>query len=55
MLYKRSLLRPPTAQEQGHLRQLYRDIEADGQGQPARDWAVLSCFSVLTSMEGLFY
>lgn len=54
-LYKRTLLRPPTESELGHLRQLYRDVEADGQPNPARDWAILSCFSVLTSMEGLFY
>lgn len=54
-LYKRALLRPPSGRELSHLKQLYRDIEADGQGQPARDWAILSCFSVLSSMENLFY
>lgn len=54
-LYKRALLRAPTAQEVSHLRQLYRDIEADQQPDPARDWAILTCFSVLTSMESLFY
>lgn len=54
-LYKRALLRAPTSAEVSHLRQLYRDIEADGQAQPARDWAILSCFSVLSSMESLFY
>lgn len=54
-LYKRALLRPPTATEVDHLRQLYRDIEADNQPNPARDWAILSCFSVLSSMESLFY
>ena len=54
-LYERVLLRAPTAREVSHLRQLYRDIEADSQPQPARDWAILTCFSVLTSMESLFY
>lgn len=54
-LYKRTLLRAPTDQELTHHRELYRAIEADGQPNAARDWAILSCFSVLTSMEGLFY
>ncbi len=55
LLYKRSILRPPSTREVTHMRQLYRDIEADGSPEPARDWAILSCFSVLTSMEALFY
>lgn len=54
-LYKHSVLRPPSTREISHLRQLYRDIEADGSSKPAREWAILSCFSVLTSMEALFY
>ncbi|MCA9554232.1 MAG: hypothetical protein KC933_29625 [Myxococcales bacterium] len=54
-LYKRALLRAPTSAEVSHLTQLYRDIEADQQPNPARDWAILTCFSVLTSMESLFY
>ncbi|MEQ8276865.1 MAG: hypothetical protein RMA76_26265 [Deltaproteobacteria bacterium] len=54
-LYQRALLRVPTPDEVEHHRQLYRDIEADGQPNAARDWAVLSCHAVLTSMESLFY
>lgn len=54
-LYQRALLRAPTPQELGHHRALYRSIESDGQANAARDWAILSCFSVLTSMESLFY
>lgn len=54
-LYKRALLRAATPAEIAHHRQLYLDISADGEADAARDWAVLSCFSVLTSMESLFY
>lgn len=54
-LYQRALLRNPTPDEVAHHRQLYRDIEADGQPNAARDWAILSCHAVLTSMESLFY
>lgn len=54
-LYKRVHQRMPLEREVLHLRQLYRDLEADGAPDPARDWAVLSCFSVLTTMEALFY
>lgn len=54
-LYQRGLLREPKAREIEHLTQLYRDLEADGGANPARDWATLSCFSVLTSLEALFY
>lgn len=54
-LYRRSLLRNPTERELAHHLELYRAVEADGQDRPGRDWAVLSCFAVLTSEEGLFY
>ena len=54
-LYKQALLRPATPAEIAHHRQLYADIAADGGPDAARDWAILSCFSVLTSMESLFY
>jgi hypothetical protein len=53
-LYERALLRPATESETEHLRDLYRDVEP-GSAQPARDWAVLSCFAVFTSVEQLFY
>lgn len=54
-LYKRALQRRASAGEIAHLRRLYRDIESRAAAQPARDWAVLSCFAVLTTMEQLFY
>ena len=54
-LYKRAVQRPASETEIAHLRQLYRDVEADGSAQPARDWAVLTCFAVMTTMEQLFY
>lgn len=55
-LYQRALSRRAKDTEIDHLKQLYRDIEASGRSQtPARDWATLGCFSVLTTMEALFY
>lgn len=54
-LYKRALQRRASAREIAHLRRLYREIESRAGAQPARDWAVLSCFAVLTTMEQLFY
>jgi hypothetical protein len=54
-IYKRAIQRPPTAAEIAHHRKLYEDIEARGPQRPAREWAVLSCFAVMTSMEQLFY
>lgn len=54
-LYERAVQRRARPTEIAHLRQLYRDIEARGSERPARDWAVLSCFAVMTTMEHLFY
>ena len=55
-LYRRGLSRRATDSEIGHLKQLYLDVENSGQSAtPAQDWATLSCFSVLTTMEFLFY
>jgi hypothetical protein len=54
-LYYRALLREPRDTEVEHLKQLYRDVEATNEPGPARDWAILACFSVLTTMEALFY
>lgn len=53
-LYQNAVIRDPTPAEVTHLRELYPTVEA-GSSAPARDWAVLSCFSVLTTMEALFY
>jgi hypothetical protein len=54
-LYRRALQRRVGTGELAHLRRLYRDIEARAVVRPARDWAVLSCFAVMTTMEQLFY
>jgi len=54
-LYRRTVLRDPTFEELGHLRQLHRDIAAHGAERPGRAWGVLACFAVLTTMEALFY
>jgi hypothetical protein len=54
-LYQRILLRPARPSEADHLKQLYNGVLATNEPQPARDWAMLACFSVLTTMESLFY
>lgn len=54
-LYRRATLRNPTDAEVGHVKQLYRDIEATGKPQPGQSWMTLSCFSILTTVEALFY
>ena len=54
-LYRRATLRNPTEAEVGHVKQLYRDIEATGKPQPGQAWMTLSCFSILTTVEALFY
>jgi len=55
-LYQRGLGRNAKPSEIAHHRQLYLDVEASGSSRaPAEDWATLSCFATLTSMEFLFY
>jgi hypothetical protein len=55
-LYQRGLGRAPKDSERSHLTRLYRDIAESGESAaPARDWATLSCFSVLSTVEFLFY
>lgn len=54
-LYRRATLRRATDSEVGHLKQLYKDIEATGKAQAGQSWMTLSCFAVLTSVEALFY
>jgi hypothetical protein len=55
-LYTRALQRHAKPSEIDHLRQLYRDVEASPDTtNPAQDWATLSCFAVLTTLETLFY
>jgi len=53
-LYKRALQREPTDNEVSELTGFYAAVEAKS-ARPARDWAVLSCFAVMTTMEQLFY
>lgn len=54
-LYRRALLRDPTPVELAHVRDLYAAVEGTGTDAPARDWAVGTCFAVLTTMESIFY
>ena len=55
-LFRRTLVRNPTADELSGLAELYDEIAASNHSEtPAFDWARLSCFSVLTSAESLFY
>ena len=54
-LYQRTVLRDPTAAEKAHLKGLYTSIAATGKPDPAKSWMILSCFSVTTSAEFLFY
>lgn len=53
-LYTRSMQRHASDSEVSHLLSLYADVAAESPS-PARDWASLSCFAVLTSLETLFY
>lgn len=53
-LYTRSMQRRASESEVAHLRSLYADVEKES-ASPAQDWASLSCFAVLTSLETLFY
>jgi hypothetical protein len=54
-LFQRIHLRDPKDNEAAHLRDLYPQLIEAGSTTPARDWASLSCYSVLTMMESLFY
>jgi hypothetical protein len=55
-LYKRAMQRHATETEVAHLRGFYTEMEASGESSaPAQDWASLSCFTVLTTLETLFY
>jgi hypothetical protein len=53
-LYKRAVQRRATSAEIDALKGLYADVAATSD-RPARDWAVLSCFAVMSTMENLFY
>ena len=55
-LYRRALQRHVKPDELVNLRLLYHRIDGHADAEaPAREWATLSCFSILTSLEFLFY
>jgi hypothetical protein len=55
MLYTRILRREAEPHEVQALGDLYAEVAAEVEEEPAREWAILSCFAVATTMEGLFY
>ena len=55
-MYQVILKRNPTSEELSSLKALYRAIEEhDDAVEPYREWSVLACFSLMTSVEVLFY
>lgn len=55
LLYRRLLSRRALPEEIAKLRGLYTEVTAASEPNPARAWAILSCFAVATSEESLFY
>ncbi|MFW7378805.1 MAG: hypothetical protein ACOH5I_08365 [Oligoflexus sp.] len=54
-LYERALLRQPRVDEVQALEKLYVDIYEHEPIGAARNWALLSCYAVLSSLESIFY
>ena len=55
-LFRVLLQRDATADEVAGVRALYQDIERHADARsPASEWGVLTCMSILTSVEYLFY
>lgn len=54
-LYQRAFLRNPTASEYTAMENLYVDIYDKNSIGVGRNWAVLSCYTVLSSIEFIFY
>ncbi len=54
-LYQRSFLRNPSFEEVKAMENLYVDIYEENPIGAARNWAVLSCYVVLSSIEFIFY
>src|SRR5262245_39933912 len=52
-MYKGALLRPATESEVTHMKELYTELAATNEPNATRDWAILSCYAVLTTMESL--
>ena len=54
-LYRRALRRNVEPAEADRLFAMYLEVVAAGSTAPARDWAILTCFAVLSSTESVFY
>ena len=54
-LYQRSLIRNPNPAEIQALRGLYQEIYDEEPNGAALNWMILSCYSVLSSIESAFY
>jgi len=55
LLYRRFLSRNATPEEIDRFVNFYTEVEADSSSTKARDWAILSCYIVGSSLEWLFY
>lgn len=54
-LYKRALKRPATVEEIGKVQAFYAEVKKLAPADSAREWARMSCYAVLTSVEFIFY
>lgn len=54
-LYKRILKRAPSSTETSDLISMYSEIAGTGTEGAAKKWAQLSCYTLLTSIEFIFY
>lgn len=55
-IYERVLFRDATSVEVSSLVAFYDEIAADKAGpDPAKDWTILGCFAVASSLEAIFY
>ena len=55
VFYQQALFRTPSTEEQEAFSELYRSYTEDEKPQPLRDWAIGTCFAILSSIEYLFY
>jgi hypothetical protein len=55
LLYQRLLSRDASDTEIEQLVKFYAEVEAESSNTKARDWALLSCYMVASSLEWLFY
>lgn len=54
-LYNKAFLRDPTQADYQTMEDLYLDIYSSNPLGAGRNWAILSCYSVLSSLEFIFY